>query len=83
MVRVRCAGLLSVGSSKEGGLKRAVVLALLGIVVELAGLGEHALDSGRLLVLQPMPAQYEGSYDWESTPNTPAAATSESRLDWD
>ena len=32
-----------------------------------------------------LPAQYEGSYNWESMPNTltPAAATSGSRLDFD
>ena len=30
-----------------------------------------------------LPSQYEGSYDCESMPNTPAAATSGSRLDLD
>ena len=39
--------LVGVGSGEEGRLEGLVVLALLGIVVVLARLGEHALEAGR------------------------------------
>ena len=38
---------LTVGRSEEGELERCIVLALLGVPMELARLGEHALDPRR------------------------------------